>query len=110
MTAFRIADGASHRLDEIFDYTRRKWGDAQAETYIRGLFDKFKAIAAREFPWRAIPAEFGVDGFVCHHQKHYIYWKLLADGKIGIVTVLHERMHQIERLKAELEPIKGSNT
>ncbi len=102
MTNFRIQDGAGHRLDEIYAYTSHNWGDAQADTYIRGLFDKFKAIAAREFPWRAIPAEFGVDGYFCRYQKHVIYWKLLSDGKIGIVTILHERMHQIERLKDDL--------
>jgi toxin ParE1/3/4 len=101
MTAFRVLDGAGHRLDEIYTYTRDKWGQAQADRYIRGLFDKFKSIAAREVPWGTIPAEFGVDGFVCRHEKHFIYWKVLADGKVGIVTVLHKRMHQIERLKDE---------
>ncbi|MFM9862119.1 MAG: type II toxin-antitoxin system RelE/ParE family toxin [Micropepsaceae bacterium] len=99
MTTFRVLDGAGHRLDEIYEYTRRTWGDAQADAYVRGIFEKFKAIAARDFPWRPIPAEFDVEGFFCRHQKHFIYWKLLADGKVGIVTVLHERMHQIERLK-----------
>ena len=103
MTGFRVLDAAGHRLDEIYEYKRREWGDAQAETYVRGLFGKFKAIAARDFPWRPIPAEFGVDGFVCRHEKHFIYWKQLADGKVGIVTVLHERMHRIERLKDDLE-------
>jgi toxin ParE1/3/4 len=66
------------------------------------LFDRFEAIAARRFPWRAIPAEFGVDGYVCRYEKHFIYWKLLTDGSVGIVTVLHERMHQIERLRTDL--------
>lgn len=102
MTDFRVSSGAGHRLDEIYDYTRRTWGDAQADAYIRGLFGKFKAIAAREIPWTAIPAEFGIDGYLCRHEKHFIYWKLLAGGKVGIVTVLHERMHQIERLKDDL--------
>jgi toxin ParE1/3/4 len=102
MTAFRVQDGAGHRLDEIYVYTRRTWGEAQADAYIRGLFDKFKAIAAREFPWRPIPADFGVDGYFCRHEKHYIYWKLLNDGTVGIVTILHERMHQVKRLKDDL--------
>ena len=102
MTAFRVQDGAGHRLDEIYAYTRQKWGEAQAETYIRSLFDKFTAIAARDFAWRPIPAEFGVDGYVCRYKKHFIYWKLLSDGEVGIVTILHERMHQIERLKGDL--------
>jgi toxin ParE1/3/4 len=104
MTTFRVLDGAGHRLDEIYTYTRRVWGEAQAAAYIRGLFSKFEAIAARRFAWRPIPAEFGVDGYVCRHEKHFIYWKVLDDGAVGIVTVLHERMHQIERFKDDLLP------
>jgi toxin ParE1/3/4 len=97
VTSFRVSDGASHRLDEIWRYTAETWGEAQAECYLHGLFECFQAIADRRFPWRPIPAEFGVDGFVCRHEKHVIYWRVLGDGAVGIVTVLHERMHQIER-------------
>ena len=31
--------------------------------------------------------EFGVDGYVCRYEKHLIYWKLLEDGAVGIVTL-----------------------
>ena len=50
MSSYRVQDGASHRLDEIYSYTRDTWGEAQAERYIRGLFERFEAIAARRFP------------------------------------------------------------
>lgn len=102
MSGFRVQRVASHRLDEIYDYTRNRWGDAQAERYINGLFARFEAIAARKFPWWAIPAEFGVSGFVCKYEHHFIYWKMLTDGTVGIVTILHERMHQIERYGDDL--------
>ncbi|MDR3510542.1 MAG: type II toxin-antitoxin system RelE/ParE family toxin [Caulobacteraceae bacterium] len=98
MIAVKVQEGAAHRLDEIYVYTRDTWGEAQAQRYIRGLFEQFEAIADRRFPWRPIPAQFGVDGYVCRYEKHFIYWKRLGDGGIGIVTVLHERMHQIDRL------------
>lgn len=99
MSAFRVQRVAGHRLDEIYIYTLNTWGKEQAERYIKGLFDRFEAIAAREFPWRPIPAEFDVDGFFDRYEHHVIYWKMLADGAVGIVTILHEKMHQIERLK-----------
>ena len=102
MTSFKVQDAAGHRLDQIYAYTRDTWGEAQAERYIRGLFDKFEAIAAHRFPWRPISAEFGVDGYVCRYEKHVIYWKRLGDGGVGIVTVLHERMHQIERFQEDV--------
>ena len=104
MSAFKVQDGAGHRLDEIYTYTRRTWGPAQADKYIRGLFDKFKAIAARQVPWHPIPAEFGVEGFLCRHEKHVVYWKLLDDGSVGIVTILHERMHRLDHFKDDLTP------
>jgi toxin ParE1/3/4 len=102
VTGFRVQRVAGDRLDEIYSYTRNNWGEAQAGQYITGLFARFDAIAARAFPWRPIPAEFGVSGFVCRYERHFIYWKVLADGAVGIVTVLHERMHQIDRLIDDL--------
>lgn len=103
MSVYRILDAAGHRLDEIYLYTRENWGEAQADRYMHGLFERFEAIAARELPWKAIPAEFGINGYVCRYEKHFIYWKLLADGAVGIVTILHERMHQIERFREAFE-------
>jgi toxin ParE1/3/4 len=98
---FKVLEAAAHRLDQIYVHTRETWGEAQAERYIRGLFATFQAIAERRSPWRAIPAEFGVDGFVHRHERRLIYWKVLAHGGVGIVTVLHERVHQIERFRED---------
>ena len=99
MTAIRVQEAASHRIDEIYRHTRDRWGDAQAETYITGLFDAFALIATHEVLSRPIPAELGVEGFFFRYEKHFVYWKTLGNGDIGIVTVLHERMHQIDRFQ-----------
>jgi len=99
MNRFRIQAAAAHRLDEIYAFTAETWGEAQADHYLEGLFAKFEAISSRDFPWRPLSAAFGVEGYVCRYERHLIYWRLLADGRIGIVTVLHERMHQISRLR-----------
>lgn len=99
MSGFRVQDKAGHRLDEIYRYTQDTWGQVQAESYIRGLFERFQAIADRRIPWRPIPAEFGVDGYVCRYEAHFVYWKVLSSGDVGIVTVLHQRMHQLERFR-----------
>lgn len=103
MSRFRIGPAANERLDEIYDYTRRVWGDVQADAYMRGLFDRFADISARRTVWRAVPAVFGVDGYVIRYRHHFIYWKRLEDGSVGIVTILHERMHQIERFADDWE-------
>ncbi len=101
MTAVLVQQAASHRLDDIYRYTRERWGEAQADRYIGGLFDAFARIETHGVTSRPIPAEFGVDGYVFRYEKHLVYWRRLSNGDIGIVTVLHERMHQIERFRED---------
>lgn len=103
MSGYLLQGDAEHRLDEIIDYTRDHWGEAQAIRYFQGLVERFGQIAARRFPWRAIPAEFGVDGYVCRYERHFIYWRVLTNGEVGIATVLHERMHQISLVQRAFE-------
>lgn len=105
MVDYLILESASYRLDEIYHYTKKIWGDEQAEYYIHGLFDVFSKIASQTIIPRVIPAEFGVSGYFCRFEHHYIYWKRLASGQVGIVTILHERMHQIDRLKEFIESV-----
>jgi plasmid stabilization system protein ParE len=104
MAAVRIQDAASHRLDDIFRYTRDRWGTEQADRYIAGLFEVFDRIALHAVLSKPIPAEFGVDGYFCRYQRHVVYWRNLSSGDIGIVTVLHERMHQIDRFREDFSP------
>jgi plasmid stabilization system protein ParE len=99
MTTFRVQERAVSRLDEIYRYTVSEWGATQAEHYINGLFESFEQIRTNPTASRPIPADLGVDGYFYRYQKHFVYWKKLADGDIGIVTILHQRMHQIERFR-----------
>ena len=97
MAGFLIQEAASYRIDEIYRYTLKKWGSDQAKAYIECLFASFAKVETREVLSRPVPAEFGVDGYFYRYEKHFVYWRYLASGDVGFVTVLHERMHQIER-------------
>lgn len=99
MAGLRIQEAASWRLDEIYRYTREGWGEAQANRYINGLFEAFSRIDSHGVASKPVPAEFGVEGFFFRYERHFVYWRRLSDGDIGIVTILHERMHQIEHLR-----------
>lgn len=101
MPKVRIQEAASWRLDEIYRYTRQHWGEQQAQRYITGLFAAFERIDSHGVPSQPVPAEFGVEGFFFRYERHIVYWKRLANGDVGIVTILHERMHQIGRFRAE---------
>lgn len=104
MSVVRVQEAASHRLDEIYRYTRDRWGAEQADSYVTGLFEAFGKIAAHGVASRPVPAEFGVEGFVFRYERHFVYWRKLGNGDIGIVTILHERMHQIDRFREDFGP------
>jgi len=93
----RVQKAASFRIDEIYRYTCERGGTAQAEACITGLFKAFSKISSHEVMSRPIPAEFELEGFFFHYEKHFVYWKTLGNGDVGIVTILHEGMHQIDR-------------
>lgn len=102
MASFTVSAIASQRLDEIFAYPRDNWGTEQAEAYIRGLFGCFDRIAHRQIFGRVIAAEFGVAGYYYHHDRHYIYWRSFSEGHVGIVTILHDRMHQMDCFREDI--------
>lgn len=99
MANIRIQQAASVRLDDIYRYTRDRWGKEQADHYITELFEAFDQIEAGGVVSRPIPADFGVRGYYFRYERHFVYWRALDSGDIGIVTILHERMHQTGWLK-----------
>ena len=101
---YRISGRAQDRIREVHAYTVDRWNDAQAEAYITGLFDHFQLVADGKAFWRLIPADFGVEGHFSRYQRHYAYWRRLSDDVLGVVTVLHERMHQLERFAEDSAP------
>ena len=106
MSGFVLGPHADRQLDEIYEYTARHWGEAQADHYIESLFHYFSDVVAKNVVWRAVPAELGVDGYFGKCAHHVVYWKVLDSADVGFVAILHERMHQIERIQ---ENISQSN-
>lgn len=102
VNSYRVLKSASYRIDEIYTYTRKNWGETQAQKYITGLFVCFEEIANHKLVWRPIPAAFEVSGYFTRYEKHYIYWREFSDGSIGIATILHERMNLGDRLAEDL--------
>lgn len=90
---------ADRQLDEIYEYNAQHWGEAQADRYIEGLLHYFSDVVAKNIVWRAVPAELGVDGYFEKCAHHVVYWRVLDSADVGFVAILHERMHQIERIQ-----------
>ena len=99
--AVKFQPAALVRLDEIYLHTRDQWGADQAQRYSDGLFAAIDGIADHRTRSRPIPAEFEVGGFYFRYGRHFVYWQVLSNGDIGIVSILHEQMHQMDRLRED---------
>ena len=100
--AVKFQPAALIRLDEIYLYTLDRWGAEQAKRYSDGLFAAIEGITERVTFSRPIPAEFEVRGYYFKYERHFVYWQRFASGDIGIVSILHEQMHQVDRLRDDL--------
>ena len=99
MSCYRLGGQADKQLDQIYEYTAAEWGEDQADRYVELLFQYFSDVSARRVVWRAVPAEFAVEGYFGKCEHHFIYWRMLNTGEVGFVAILHERMHQIEQIR-----------
>lgn len=96
-----ILETASVRFDEIYRYTADLWGEEQAEKYLTGMFQAIEGLAGGTTRSRALPASIGVQGNFFRYQHHFVYWRPLENGHVGVVSILHERMHQQRWLTKE---------
>ncbi len=99
MSKIVIQKSASFKIDEIYVYSKNKWGKKIAKIYIKNMFASFDKIEDDLVLSRKIPVEFSVDGYYYQYKKHFIYWKYLKNKNIGIVTILHQRMHQLKQFE-----------
>lgn len=90
MLGFRLLRRARADLLDIAAFTADRWGDAQAERYLTGLYSGFQNIVDRpelRRPFVEIPPYFrALVG------KHAVFYRLDPDGVILIVRVLHAAM------------------
>jgi toxin ParE1/3/4 len=85
----RLTPRAAAELADIRRYTRRIWGAAQADHYLRGLGRRFEQIAAGTASHRDAEIEGGYRR--CRYEAHIIIFKE-ERGFVRIVHVFHERM------------------
>ena len=105
--AVRIQRAASYRIDDIYQHTRERWGVHQAERYVSGLLEAIDGVETPAVQSRPISAAFGVRGYVFRYQHHLVHWRQFENGDAGVVTILHERMHQIERFREDFRLSSG---
>jgi toxin ParE1/3/4 len=94
--------------DRIWKDTVVQWGEAQAVTYITGLHAHLQKLSETKALWRrlpndlAIPADLKIHAFFSRYERHYLFFRELPSGKIGVLAILHDRMDIPVRLHEDL--------
>lgn len=101
--AYRFLPAALRRVREIWDYTDAQWGTDQADAYVRGLYDAVEYVSENREGWQPVTDSELDDIYVFKYTRHFVFFRELRDGSLGVASILHERMNVPERLWDDLD-------
>ena len=102
---------ADKSQDDIWRYSCGAWGEKQAEKYIIGLHHHLQLLSEKKEIWRALPANLVVPQdldlkvYFSQYEHHYLFFRELSIGAIGVMTILHEKSDMPVRLCEDLRKI-----
>jgi len=111
VTPYRFSPSADKRQDDIWQYSVEQRGEQQAISYFKALHQHLSKLASNKLLWHPLPNTFvvpddlDIEVYFSHYKKHYIFFRKLSDGHIGIVTILHDSMDMPVRLSEDLSQI-----
>ena len=96
MTNYRYFNTAHSHQNEIWNYILENGGEKQAEKYITKLHKHLEKLSNNKLLWSSLPENLVVPDDLnipidfSHFQHHYIFFRELSDGCIGIMSILHD--------------------
>ena len=85
-----LSPRAQADIDDIWDYTLKRWGIGQAEAHTRQLRRRVEAVANSPTIGRPCP-EVRAGYYKYPAGSHFLFYRL-TDGGIEVVRILHARM------------------
>ena len=104
--AARIYPAAKKQILEIWGYTARAWSEDQADKYIRELVAAIHAAVGNRHRWRPVMDEDLQAVFFFRYQHHYVFFRELSKGSLGVISILHEKIDIPSRLREDFEQDK----
>jgi toxin ParE1/3/4 len=99
----KIYPAAQERILDIWAYTEKKWDEKQADTYVRELVAEIEIVAGQRHRWRPVLDEALKGVYFFRHRHHYIFFRELSKKRLGVISVLHEKMDIPARLREDAE-------
>jgi len=97
----KIHRAAQTRLLEIWDYTEQTWGEKQADAYLRSLIAAVTQVQTERHRWRPLRDRTLSGVYFIRHEHHYIFFRELSGGTLGVISILHENMDIPARLRED---------
>ena len=98
--AVKILPAARNRILEIWDYTKKKWDEQQADKYVCELIGAINDLPKRRSQWKPVGDFQGLYFF--RFSYHYIFFRKLSTRTLGVISILHENMDIPSRLKEDV--------
>ncbi|UVK50256.1 type II toxin-antitoxin system RelE/ParE family toxin (plasmid) [Mesorhizobium sp. AR02] len=111
MAGFLFYPPADAAQDGIWNDTVEQWGEAQAIRYITDLHKHLQTLSETPALWRKLPgnlaisADLNLDAYFSHHGRHYVFFRKLTGDRIGVISILHDRMDVPVRLAEDLQAL-----
>jgi len=98
MAKYHLTNKAVEDLSNIWEYTVDTWSERQADDYYNMLTASFQKITEnpRLFGLKYEEIAEGLHGY--RANKHIIFYRILADGDILVIRILHQRMDLKRRM------------
>lgn len=115
MATYRFYPRADAAQDRIWRYTADTWGEAQAIAYITGLHAHLKLLCRDRHLWRrlpqalVVPADLKRQAWFSRYQHHYLFFRELDNGDLGVMSILHERTDIPVRLREDLAALSAKS-
>ncbi|MCA1441250.1 type II toxin-antitoxin system RelE/ParE family toxin [Ensifer sp. IC4062] len=108
MVAYRFYPRADAAQDKIWENTVKDWGEKQAVAYITGLHLHLQRLCDNRMIWRklpqklAVPADVKREAYFSRYEHHYVFFRELDNGDLGVMSILYEKMDLPVRLMDDL--------
>ena len=102
---------ANKALDNIWNYSKDRYGTHQAKKYMSGLHNHLQQVCEKKKIWHPLPKEhlvpsdLNIQVYCSKYEHHFIYFRLFDSGNLGVMSILHESMDLPVRLCKDLQRI-----
>jgi plasmid stabilization system protein ParE len=94
---------AKRRMIEIWDFTKRRWGEAQADQYLRGMAEAMDLAKEQPERWHPVNDEALPEVYFVRYQRHLLFFRIFSPDLVGVISILHDNMNIPIRLKEDAE-------